>query len=268
MSAEYVGPEPEGAPLEQQGLGWRNTYGAGRGVDTYTSGLEGTWATNPIQWDNGFFENLFRYDWELATSPAGAKQWNPKDLTAQGTVPDAHDPTKRHAPTMLTTDLALKVDPLYRAISERFHNHPDEFAAAFGKAWFKLTHRDMGLRSRYLGPFVPSGPQIWQDPVPEVYHKLISSADVEMIGAQILASGLSPAALITAAWASASTFRATDMRGGANGARIRLDPQKDWEVNNPSQLANTLAPLPAWSPSRESSASPPTTGHAYRSQTS
>ncbi len=243
VPADYIGREPEGAPLEQQGLGWRNSYGTGSGADTYTSGLEGTWTVNPIRWDNGFFDNLFRYEWELTTSPAGAKQWTPKDPGAQGTVPDAHDPSKRHAPTMLTTDLAMKVDPSYRVISERFHAHPDEFAEAFAKAWFKLTHRDMGPRSRYLGPLVPSEPQIWQDPLPEVDHDLVSNVDVETLGTQILASGLAPDALIAVAWASASTFRATDMRGGANGARVRLEPQKNWEVNNPSQLADTLASL-------------------------
>ena len=245
VPADYIGREPEGAPLEQQGLGWKNTYGTGSGVDTYTSGLEGTWTVNPIRWDNGFFDNLFRYEWELTTSPAGAKQWTPKDPGAQGTVPDAHDPTKRHAPTMLTTDLALKVDPRYRVISERFHAHPDEFAEAFAKAWFKLTHRDMGPRSRYLGPEVPAEELTWQDPLPPVDHPLVDEKDSAALKANILASGLSIMELVGTAWASASTFRGSDKRGGANGARIRLAPQKDWEANQPEQLAKVLRRLVA-----------------------
>jgi len=239
----YVGPEPEGASLEEQGLGWRNTFGSGKGDDTYTSGLEGAWTNDPVKWDNGYFDNLFKYEWELTTSPAGAKQWTPKDSSAQGTVPDAHDPSKRHAPMMLTTDLALKVDPIYGPISKRFHENPDLFAEAFAKAWYKLTHRDMGPVSRYLGPLVPSEPQLWQDPVPEVDHELIGDEDIVALKGTILASGLSISQLVSTAWASAATFRGTDMRGGANGARIRLAPQKEWEVNNPAKLASVLLTL-------------------------
>ncbi len=239
----YVGPEPEGAPLEEQGLGWRNTYGKGNAEDTYTSGLEGIWTNNPISWDNGFFNNLFDYDWELTTSPTGAKQWTPTNPEAKGTVPDAHDPSRRHAPTFLTTDLALREDPIYRPIAKRFHENPDEFARVFARAWFKLTHRDMGPRSRYLGPLVPDEELIWQDPVPEVDHELIGLAEIEELKAQILALGLPVADLISTAWASASTFRRTDKRGGANGARVRLAPQKDWEVNNPPMLARVLDQL-------------------------
>lgn len=239
----YVGPEPEGAPLEQQGLGWHNTYGTGSGDDTYTSGLEGIWTTNPIQWDNGFFNNLFSFDWELTTSPAGAKQWTPRDPAAQGIVPDAHDPSKRHAPTMLTTDIALKEDPIYGPISRRFYENPDEFAQAFAKAWYKLVHRDMGPISRYLGPLVPSEPQLWQDPVPQVDHELVTESDIDALKEKILGSGLSVSELVSTAWASASTFRGTDMRGGANGARIRLLPQKNWEANNPATLARVLQKL-------------------------
>ncbi|MGB9112433.1 MAG: catalase/peroxidase HPI [Acidimicrobiales bacterium] len=241
----YVGPAPEAAPLEEQGLGWKNSFGTGKGDDSFTSGLEGAWTSNPVRWDNGFFDNLFKYDWELTTSPAGAKQWTPKDSSAQGTVPDAHDPSKSHAPMMLTTDLALKLDPIYAPISKRFHEHPDELAEAFAKAWFKLTHRDMGPVSRYLGPLVPSEPQLWQDPVPKVDHELIGDQDIAALKEKILASGLSISRLVRTAWAAAATFRGTDKRGGANGARIRLAPQKDWEVNDPAELAKVLESLEA-----------------------
>ncbi len=239
----YLGPEPEGAPLEEQGLGWKNTFGSGKGDDTYTSGVEGIWTKNPVQWDNGFLDNLFNYEWELTTSPAGAKQWTPKDPEAQGTVPDAHDPSKRHAPTMLTTDIALKVDPIYRPIAKRFQENPEAFAQAFAKAWYKLIHRDMGPLSRYLGPLVPSEPQLWQDPVPRLDHELVTDEDIVALKSEILASGMSIPELVSTAWASAATFRATDMRGGANGARIRLAPQKDWDVNNPNTLAKVLQKL-------------------------
>ncbi|MGC8514462.1 MAG: catalase/peroxidase HPI [Acidimicrobiales bacterium] len=239
----YVGPEPEGAPLEEQGLGWHNTYGKGNAEDTYTSGVEGIWTNNPTRWDNGFFDNLFNYDWELTTSPVGAKQWTPTNPEAKGTVPDAHVQSLRHAPTMLTTDLALREDPIYRPIAQRFHKNPDEFAKVFARAWFKLTHRDMGPRSRYLGPLVPDEDLLWQDPVPAVDHELIGPAEIEHLKSQILASGLSVSDLVSTAWASASTFRRTDKRGGANGARLRLAPQKDWEVNNPPVLARVLAQL-------------------------
>ena len=238
-----VGREPEGAPIEEQGFGWKNKYGSGKGDDTFTSGLEGTWTTNPIKWDNNFFENLFGYEWELAKSPAGKNQWVPKDKSAAGTVPDAHDPSKKHAPTMLTTDLSLRMDPEYATISKRFLEHPQEFADAFAKAWFKLTHRDMGPVSRYLGPLVPKEPQLFQDPVPAVDHELIGEQDIAALKAKILASGLSISQLVTTAWASAATFRGTDKRGGANGARIRLAPQKDWEVNQPAALAKILQTL-------------------------
>lgn len=241
----YVGPEPEAAPLEEQGLGWYNTFGTGKGDDTYTSGLEGTWTNNPVQWDNGFFDNLFNYEWELTTSPAGAKQWTPKDSAAQRTVPDAHDPSKRHAPTTLTTDIALKVDPIYRPIAKRFQENPEEFAQAFAKAWYKLIHRDMGPLSRYLGPLVPSEPQLFQDPVPQLDHELVTEGDIAALKGKILTSGLSISELVSTAWASAATFRGTDMRGGANGARIRLAPQKDWEVNSPNVLAKVLQKLDA-----------------------
>jgi catalase-peroxidase len=241
--AEYVGPEPEGASLEEQGLGWRNSFGTGKGPDTYTSGLEGAWTNDPVRWDNGFLDNLFGYDWELTTSPAGAKQWTPKDPAARDKVPDAHDPSKRHAPMMLTTDIALKLDPVYEPIARRFHAHPEQLAEAFAKAWYKLIHRDMGPVTRYLGPYVPREPQIWQDPVPEVDHELVGPADVALLKAKLLASGLSVAQLVSTAWASASTFRGTDLRGGANGARIRLAPQKDWEVNEPVELARVLSVL-------------------------
>jgi catalase-peroxidase len=241
--AQYVGPEPEGAPIEQQGLGWANSFGTGAGDDAITSGLEVIWTKNPVRWDNGFFENLFGYEWELTKSPAGAFQWTPKDSSAAGTVPDAHDPSKRHAPAMLTTDLALRMDPIYEPISRRFYENPDQFADAFAEAWYKLVHRDMGPLSRYLGPEVPAEPRIWQDPVPAVDHKLIDDKDVATLKAKILASGLSISRLVATAWASAATFRGGDKRGGANGARIRLAPQKDWAVNEPQQLAVALARL-------------------------
>ena len=242
---EYVGPEPEGASIEEQGLGWKNSFGSGKGVHTITSGLEGAWTAAPIQWDNGFFENLFNYDWELVKGPGGAWQWTPKDESAQGTVPDAHDPSKKHAPMMLTTDLSLKADPVYAQISKRFYENPAEFADAFAKAWYKLTHRDMGPRTRYLGALVPEEPQLWQDPVPDVDHELIDGQDIAALKGKILESGRSISQLVSTAWASAATFRGTDKRGGANGARIRLAPQKDWEVNKPSKLEQVLQTLEA-----------------------
>jgi catalase-peroxidase len=237
-----VGPEPEGAPLEDQGLGWKNKHGSGTGAHTITSGLEGAWTNNPTKWDNGFLENLFKYEWELTKSPAGANQWTPKNPEAQGTVPDAHDPSKRHAPMMLTTDLALRMDPIYAPIAKRFHENPDQLADAFARAWFKLLHRDMGPRARYLGPWVP-GPQLWQDPVPDVDHDLIDDKDVAALKRAILGSGPSIAQLVSTAWNAAASFRGTDKRGGANGARIRLAPQKDWEANEPAQLAKVLTAL-------------------------
>ncbi|MEA2534924.1 MAG: catalase-peroxidase [Actinomycetota bacterium] len=243
VSADYVGPEPEACPVEAQGLGWVNTFGSGKGSDTLTSGLEGAWTNEPAKWDNGFLNNLLTYEWELTTSPAGAKQWTPTDPSAQGTVPDAHDPSKRHAPMMLTTDLALTVDPIYAPIVKRFHENPEQLADAFARAWFKLTHRDMGPVSRYLGPLVPSERLLWQDPVPEVDHELVGEEDTAALKSQILASGLSVSQLVSAAWASAATFRGTDKRGGANGARVRLAPQKDWEVNQPPELAKVLEAL-------------------------
>ncbi|HEU5328935.1 MAG TPA: catalase/peroxidase HPI [Thermomicrobiales bacterium] len=239
---EYIGPAPEAAPIEAQGLGWKNTFGSGKGADTTTSGLEGAWTNEPTKWDNGFLDNLFKYDWELTTSPAGAKQWTPTDPAAQGTVPDAHDPAKRHAPMMLTTDLALKMDPIYAPIARRFYEHPDQLAEAFAKAWYKLLHRDMGPVSRYLGPWVPE-PQLWQDPVPAVDHDLIGEEDIAALKSQLLASGLSIRQLVSTAWASAATFRRTDKRGGANGARLRLAPQKDWAVNEPAELVKALQTL-------------------------
>jgi catalase-peroxidase len=242
---KYVGFEPEGAGIEEQGLGWKNTFGSGKGVDTISSGLEGAWTTNPVKWDNGYFDNLFGHEYELTKSPAGAQQWIPKNGAAAGAVPDAHDPSKRHAPIMFTTDLALKVDPDYAPISKRFHENPQAFADAFAKAWFKLTHRDMGPVSRYLGPLVPAEPLLWQDPVPAVDHELIGEQDIAALKAKILASGLSISQLVTTAWASAATFRGTDKRGGANGARISLAPQKDWEVNQPAELAKVLQTLEA-----------------------
>jgi catalase-peroxidase len=239
----YGGREPEASDIEEQGFGWTSSFGTGRGGDTISSGLEGAWTTSPVTWDNSFFEILFGYEWELTKSPAGAHQWKPKDGAAADTVPDAHDPTKRHAPTMLTTDLALRFDPIYEPISKRFRENPSEFADAFAKAWFKLTHRDMGPYVRGLGALVPAEPQIWQDPVPASTHPLIDDADVADLKRTILASGLSIGQLATTAWASASTFRGTDKRGGANGARIRLAPQKDWDVNSPAELASVLASL-------------------------
>jgi catalase-peroxidase len=241
-AAQYVGPEPEGASLEEQGLGWRNTFGSGAGDDAITSGLEGAWTTNPVKWDNGYFDNLFGYEWELGKGPGGAWQWHPKEASAQATVPDAHDPSKKHAPMMFTTDLSLRLDPIYAPISKRFHKNPEELAKAFAKAWYKLTHRDMGPVSRLLGPLVPP-PQLWQDPVPKVDHELIGAQDIAQLKANILAHGLSISQLVTTAWASAATFRGTDKRGGANGARIRLAPQKDWEVNQPAELAKVLKTL-------------------------
>ena len=243
--SKYVGPEPEGSPIEQQGLGWKNTYNSGNGDSTIGSGLEVTWTTTPTKWSNNFFENLFKYDWELTRSPAGAHQWQPKNGAGAGAVPDAHDRSKRRVPTMLTTDLALRFDPIYGPISKRFYEHPQELADAFAKAWFKLTHRDMGPIPRYLGPLVPKEPQIWQDPVPAVDHELIDDKDAAALKAKILASGLSISQLVTTAWASASSFRGSDKRGGANGARIRLEPQKNWEVNQPAELAKVLAKLEA-----------------------
>jgi catalase-peroxidase len=240
--AEYVGPEPEGAPLEEQGLGWKNTFGTGAGSDAVTSGLEGAWTNEPTKWDNGYLDNLYKYDYELTTSPAGAQQWTPKNPEAQETVPDAHDPSRRHAPMMLTTDLALRLDPIYAPITKRFHENPDQLADAFAKAWYKLLHRDMGPVTRYLGPWVPE-PQLWQDPVPEVDHELIGDEDVAALKGKILDSGLSISQLVAAAWASAATYRHTDKRGGANGGRIRLAPQKDWEVNDPAALAKVLQTL-------------------------
>ncbi len=242
VPSDCVGPEPEGAPIEEQGLGWRNTCGSGKGADTLTSGLEGAWTNEPTKWDNGFLDNLFKYDWELTTSPAGAKQWTPKNPEAQATVPDAHVPGKRNAPMMLTTDLALKLDPIYGPIAKRFHEHPDQLADAFAKAWYKLIHRDMGPVSRLLGPWVPE-PQVWQDPVPAVDHELVGEEDIAALKGSILGSGLSISQLVSTAWASAASFRGTDRRGGANGARIRLAPQRDWEVNDPAELATVLQTL-------------------------
>jgi catalase-peroxidase len=240
---KYVGPEPESAPLEQQGLGWKNSYGTGKGDDTITSGLEGIWTPTPVTWDNSFLETLFGYEWELVRSPAGAAQWQPKAGAGAGSVPDAHDPSKSHAPTMLTTDLSLRVDPVYEPIARRFLEHPDEFADAFARAWFKLTHRDMGPITRYLGPEVPAEALLWQDPVPAVTHELIETEDIATLKGQILAAGLSVSQLVSTAWAAASSFRGSDKRGGANGARIRLQPQSGWEVNNPDELAVVLRTL-------------------------
>ena len=242
---QYVGAEPEGASIEEQGLGWKNSYGNGTGTHTITSGLEGAWTTNPVKWDNNYLENLFDYEWELVKSPAGANQWAPKNGAAAATVPDAHDPSRRHAPMMFTTDLALRVDPIYAPIAKRFREQPQEFADAFAKAWYKLTHRDMGPLARYLGPLVPAEPQLWQDPVPAVDHKLIGESEIAALKTKILASGLSIPQLVTAAWESAASFRGSDKRGGANGARIRLAPQKDWEVNQPAELAKVLQKLEA-----------------------
>ena len=240
---DNVGPDPEAAPLEQQGLGWKSSYGSGKGRDAITSGLEVTWTPTPITWDNSFFEILFGYEWELTQSPAGAHQWQPKDGAGAGAVPDPQDPSERRPPTMLTTDLSLRFDPIYEPISRRFMENPDEFADAFARAWFKLTHRDMGPVVRYLGPEVPAETLIWQDPVPAVTHELIDAADVAALKGQVLATGLSVSQLVSAAWASASSFRGSDKRGGANGARIRLEPQSGWEVNHPDQLATVLRTL-------------------------
>ena len=245
VPAQYVGAEPEGAAIEDQGLGWKNKLGKGCGGDTIGSGLEVIWTTTPTKWSNNFFTNLFSYEWELTKSPAGANQWTPKNGGGNGKVPDAHDPSKRHSPSMLTTDLALRLDPAYEKISRRFYEHPDEFADAFARAWFKLTHRDMGPISRYLGPLVPNETLVWQDPVPAVDHKLIGETEIAALKGKVLRSGLSISQLVTTAWASASSFRGSDKRGGANGARIRLAPQKDWEVNQPAELAKVLQKLEA-----------------------
>ncbi len=241
--AEFVGREPEGASIEEQGFGWKNSFGTGKGDDAITSGLEGTWTPNPIEWDNGYFDTLFGYEWELGESPAGCKQWVPTDPTASTTVPDPHDPSKTNAPVMLTTDLALRMDPIYEPISRRFHENPQEFADAFARAWFKLTHRDMGPKCRYLGPEVPAEELIWQDPVPAVDHELVDAADVAELKAALLDCGLTIERLVLTAWASASTFRYTDLRGGANGGRIRLFPQKDWDVNEPAALHHALGAI-------------------------
>ena len=243
--ATLVGPEPEGGSIEQQGFGWASSFGKGLGVDTISSGLEVTWTTTPTKWSNNFFDNLFGFEWELTKSPAGAHQWTPKNSGGAGSVPDAHDTAKRHAPSMLTTDLALRFDPAYGKISKRFHEHPDQFADAFARAWYKLTHRDMGPIVRYLGPLVPKEELLWQDPIPAVNHELIGDADIAALKAKIFASGLSVSELVSTAWASASTFRGSDKRGGANGARVRLAPQKDWEVNQPAQLSKVLSKLEA-----------------------
>ncbi len=244
-AGRFVGPEPEGAEIEEQGLGWKTSYGTGKGPDSVTSGIEGAWTTNPVKWDNNFLENLHGYEWEQVKSPAGAAQWTPKDGAGVGTVPDAHDPSKTHAPMMLTTDLSLRMDPAYAAIAKRFMANPEELADAFAKAWYKLTHRDMGPVARYLGSEVPAEPQLWQDPVPEVDHELIDARDIVELKARVLTSGLSVSQLVSTAWASASTFRGTDKRGGANGARIRLAPQNGWEVNDPAELAEVLGVLEA-----------------------
>ena len=243
VEQRHIGPEPEGAGIEEQGLGWRNTHGDGNGVHTFTGGPEGAWTSRPVQWDNTFFQNLFGYEWELTRSPAGAQQWTPKEASAVATVPDAHDPAKRHAPMMLTTDLSLRTDPAYEKISRRFHANPDEFADAFARAWYKLTHRDLGPYVRGLGPRVPAEPELWQDPVPEVDHELIDGDDAADLKAAILGSALDVSELVLTAWGSAASFRGTDRRGGANGARIRLAPQKDWAVNNPAELSGVLAVL-------------------------
>ena len=241
--SKYVGPDPAGAPIEEQGMGWKNSFGTGHGASTITSGLEGAWTQTPTQWSNNYFNNLFGFDWELTRSPAGAQQWKPKGSAGAGTVPDAHDPTKRHAPMMFTSDIALKVDPIYAPISKRFHENPDQFADAFARAWFKLTHRDMGPKACYLGPEVPAEELIWQDPIPRLTHPVINEQDAADLKTKILASGLSVSELVSAAWASASTFRGSDKRGGANGARVRLAPQQFWQVNNPSLLTKTIDAL-------------------------
>src|SRR5262249_14414927 len=239
----HLAREPEGAAIEEQGLGWKNSFKSGKGDDSITSGLEVAWTTNPIKWDNNYLENLFGFEWELTKSPAGKNQWAPKNGAGAGTVPDAHDKSKRHAPNMLTTDLSLKVDPAYAPIAKRFLDNPKEFADAFAKAWYKLTHRDMGPLSRYLGPLVAKEPQMFQDPVPKVDHELIGEQDIAALKGKILQSGLSISQLVATAWASAATFRGSDRRGGANGARLRLAPQKDWEVNEPAKLAKALQAL-------------------------
>jgi catalase-peroxidase len=244
-SEDYKGPEPEGASIEEQGLGWKSSFGSGKGIDTISSGLEGAWTATPITWDNSYFDTLFGYEWELTKSPAGAHQWKPKDGAGAGTVPDAHDPSKSHAPFMATTDLSLRMDPAYEKISRHFQQNPAEFADAYARAWYKLTHRDMGPISRYLGSMVPAEPQIWQDPVPAVDHVLVNAQDIAALKTQVLASGLTISQLVSTAWASAATFRGSDKRGGANGARIRLAPQKDWEVNQPAELAKVLLKLEA-----------------------
>jgi catalase-peroxidase len=241
--ASHLGPDPEAAPIEEMGFGWKNGFGTGHGKDTITSGLEGAWTPNPTKWDNGYFDTLFRYEWKVTKSPAGAWQWVPTDPAAAGVVPDAHDASKRHAPVMLTTDLSLRMDPAYEKISRRFHKNPAEFADAFARAWFKLTHRDMGPVSRYKGPLVPKERLIWQDPVPPVSHELVNAQDVAALKAKVMASGLTVPQLVRAAWASASSYRDTDKRGGANGARVRLAPQKDWAANNPAELAAVLQVL-------------------------
>ncbi|RYZ63937.1 MAG: catalase-peroxidase, partial [Proteobacteria bacterium] len=237
--AKQVGPEPEGCPVHSMGLGWKNSFGTGKGAHTITSGLEGAWTSKPTKWSNIYFNNLFQYDWTLTKSPAGAKQWTPKDVKSEDMVPDAHDASKKHPPMMLTTDLSLRFDPAYEKISKRFHQNPDQFADAFGRAWFKLLHRDMGPISTYLGPYIPK-PQIWQDPVPAVDHDLIDEQDIASLKDKLSASGLSVSELVKTAWASASSFRGTDKRGGANGARIRLSPQKNWEVNEPAELSKAI----------------------------
>ena len=242
-SPTLVGPEPEGAPIEEQGLGWKNRLGSGKGADTTSNGIEGAWKPNPTRWDNGYLEMLFTYEWELVKSPAGAQQWTAKNVKPEHMIPDAHDPSKKHPPMMTTADLSLRFDPIYGPIARRFYEHPDQLADAFARAWFKLTHRDMGPRARYLGPEVPAEELIWQDPIPAVKHKLITKPDIAALKREILASGLSIPELVSTAWASASTFRGSDKRGGANGARIRLAPQKDWEVNQPEQLAKVLKTL-------------------------
>ena len=244
-SEDYKGREPEGADIAEQGFGWTSSFGSGKGVDTISSGLEGAWTPTPVTWDNSYFDTLFGYEWELTKSPAGAHQWTPKGGAGAGTVPDAHDPSKRHAPFMATTDLSLRMDPAYEKISRRFHKNPQEFADAFAKAWYKLTHRDMGPIARYLGPLVPKGQLLWQDPLPSVDHELIGEQDIAALKAKVLASGLSISQLVTTAWASAATFRGSDKRGGANGARIRLAPQKNWEANQPAELAKVLQTLEA-----------------------
>ncbi len=242
-SDEYVGPDPEGAPIVEQGLGWKNSFGTGIGDDTITAGLEGAWTNDPIRWDNGYFENLFTYEWELTTSPAGAFQWKPKNPEAQDTVPSAHDPSRREAPVMATTDISMIADPVYKEISRRFYENPDELADAFARAWYKLLHRDMGPVARYLGPWVPDEELLWQDPVPAVDHELIDAADIATLKGKILDSGLSISQLVSTAWASASTYRDTDKRGGANGARIRLSPQADWDVNLTSGVSQVVGTL-------------------------